>query len=66
MGEQRAVRESIYSNQADGAYFGIDDNLPINDILFVCTVFVQITLYMFIMPLLAITSANLTLPLRQL
>ena len=30
MGEQRAVRERISRSQAVGAYFGIDDNLPIN------------------------------------
>lgn len=33
MGEQRAVRESIVSNQADGIYWGIDDHLPITNIV---------------------------------
>ena len=66
MGEQIAARESIYNNQADGAYLEIDDNLPITILLFVCTVLLQITLYLFIMPLLVITGANLTLCLRQL
>ena len=33
MGEQLvAARESIYDNQADVTYLGIDDNLPINDV----------------------------------
>jgi hypothetical protein len=66
MGEQIAARESIYNNQAEGAYLEIDGNLPITILLFVCTVLLQITLYLFIMPLFAITGANLTLPLRQL
>ncbi len=33
MGEEIAARESIYANQANGAYLRIDDNLPINDII---------------------------------
>jgi hypothetical protein len=33
MGEQIAARESIYNDQADGAYLEIDNNLPINDII---------------------------------
>jgi hypothetical protein len=66
MGEQRAVGESIVSNQADGINLGIDCHLPITPMFFVCIVFVQITLYTFIIPHLDITSANLTLSLRQL
>jgi hypothetical protein len=57
MGEQIAARENICNNQADGAYLGINGNLPINDIV-CCTVLLQITLYLFRKPLLPITSAN--------
>ena len=63
---QNAVGKNIVSNQADGINLGIDYYLPITAMFFVCIVFVQITLYTYISPLLDITSANLTLSLRQL
>ena len=33
MGEERSVRGSVFDNSADDTYFGLDDNLPVNDVV---------------------------------
>jgi len=66
MVEQRAVGESIVSNQADGINLGIDDHLPITRNVLRLHSFCADNLIYIHNTLSDITSANLTLSLRLL
>jgi hypothetical protein len=66
MVEHKPFGEGTAIKQADGAYLGKQNYLPKPISLIVCAVFAQINLYLFTTPLSDMTSANLTLPLRQL
>ena len=66
MGEQRAVGEGIASNHADGINLGIDYHLPITRNVLHLHSFCADNLIYIHNTLSDVTSANLTLSLRQL
>jgi hypothetical protein len=66
MGKHKPFGDGTAINQVNGAYRGKQNYVTKPISLLVCPVFIQINLYVFTTPLLDITSANLTPPLRQL
>jgi hypothetical protein len=68
MGEEIAARESIYNiynNQANGTYLKVDSNLLIDDAAYLSSFAAKNLIYV-MTPFFAITSTDITLPLRKL